>query len=162
MSPLLRDKTIVLCRKPGGGQCLLCHTADVSAVWHRRHVCCVTQQTCLLCHTADMSTVSHSRYVYSVAQQTCLLCDMADVSAVSHSRHICCVTRQTRPLCRTADMSAVSCGLLGSCGLPTTDHFGSPLGEWWTGLNHEFMKRCHMYKYIYIHVCRCICMRVEH
>ena len=37
--PLLRRKTMVLCRKQEG------------------HVCCVTQQTCLLCHTADMSAV---------------------------------------------------------------------------------------------------------
>ena len=39
---------------------LLCHTADMSAVSHGRHACCVTQQTRLLCHTADMSAVSHS------------------------------------------------------------------------------------------------------
>ena len=30
------------------------YTTDVSAVWHSRHVCCVTQQTCLLCLTTDM------------------------------------------------------------------------------------------------------------
>ena len=41
--------------------CLLCHTADMSAASHSRHVCCVTQQTCLLCHAADMLAVSHSR-----------------------------------------------------------------------------------------------------
>ena len=29
----------------------------VSGVSHNRHVCCVTQQTCLLCGTADMSAV---------------------------------------------------------------------------------------------------------
>ena len=33
------------------------HTADMSAVSHARHVCCVTQQTCLLCDTASMSAV---------------------------------------------------------------------------------------------------------
>ena len=38
--------------------CLLCHTADMSAVCHSRHVCCATQQTRLLYHTADMSAVS--------------------------------------------------------------------------------------------------------
>ena len=36
---------------------LLCHTADMSAVSHSRHVGCVTQQTCLPCHTTDMSAV---------------------------------------------------------------------------------------------------------
>ena len=40
--PLLRRKTMVLCRKQEG------------------HVCCVTQQTCLLYHTVDVSVVSHS------------------------------------------------------------------------------------------------------
>ena len=30
-------------------------------VSHSRHVCCVTQQTCLLCDTADMSAVWQSR-----------------------------------------------------------------------------------------------------
>ena len=39
---------------------LLRHAADVSAVWHSRHVCSVTQQqTCLLCHIADTSAASH-------------------------------------------------------------------------------------------------------
>ena len=42
---------------------------------HSRHVCYVTQQTCLLCVTADMSAVQHSRHVCCVTQQTCLLCD---------------------------------------------------------------------------------------
>ena len=72
--------------------CLLCHTAEISASPHSRHVCvcCVTQQTALLCHTADMTAVS---------QQTCLLCHTADTSAVPHSRHVCCDTQ----------MSAVSC-----------------------------------------------------
>ena len=47
---------------------------------------CVTQQTCLLCHTADMSAVTHSRHVCCVTPQTCLLCHMADMSsAVSRS-----------------------------------------------------------------------------
>ena len=71
------------------------HTADISGVM---------QQTCLLCHTADMSAVSHSRHVCCVTQQTCLLCHTADMSAVSHSRHVCCVTQQTCLLCHTADM----------------------------------------------------------
>ena len=60
--PLLRRKTMVLCRKPGGA-ILLCHTADMPAVSHSRHVWCVTQQTCLLCDTADMSAVRQSRLV---------------------------------------------------------------------------------------------------
>ena len=54
----------------------LCDTADRSALWYSKHVCCVIQQTCLLCHTADMSAVRHSR----VTQQTCLLCDRADMA----------------------------------------------------------------------------------
>ena len=33
-----------------------------SAVKHSRHVCCLTHQTCLLCDTADISAVSHSRH----------------------------------------------------------------------------------------------------
>ena len=37
--------------------CLLCETADISAVSQSRHACCVTQQTRLLCRTADMSAV---------------------------------------------------------------------------------------------------------
>ena len=37
--------------------CLMCDTADMSAVSHSRNVCCATQQTCLLCHTADMSAM---------------------------------------------------------------------------------------------------------
>ena len=74
---------------------------------HGRHVCCVTQQTCLLCHTAEMSAVSHSRDVCCVTQQSCLLCHAADMSAASHSRHVCCVTQQTCLLCHTADMSEV-------------------------------------------------------
>ena len=67
--PLLRRKTVVLCRKQEG------------------HVCGVTQQTCLLCDTADMSAVPHSKHVCRVTQQTCLLCHTADRSAVRHSRH---------------------------------------------------------------------------
>ena len=38
--PLLRHKTTVLRRVAGEGL-----TADMSAVWHSRHVYCVTQQT---------------------------------------------------------------------------------------------------------------------
>ena len=52
--------------------CLVCDTADMSAVSDNRHVCGVTQQTCLLCDTADMSPVSDNRRVCGVAQQTCL------------------------------------------------------------------------------------------
>ena len=48
----------------------------------------IRQQTCLLCHTADMSAVGRSRHVCFVRKHTCLLCDTADRSAVSHSRHI--------------------------------------------------------------------------
>ena len=83
--------------------CLLYDKADMSAVWHSRHVCCVTKltavshiiahQTCLLCHTADMFAVSHSRFVCCVTQQKCLLRHTADMSAVWHSRHVCCVTQ---------------------------------------------------------------------
>ena len=62
--------------------CLLSDTADMSAVAHRRHVCCVTQQT--------MSALS---------QQKCLLWDTADMSAVCRNRHVCCVTQQTRHPC---------------------------------------------------------------
>ena len=64
--------------------CLPCDTADMSAVPHSRHVCCVIQQTCL--------AVSHSRHVCCVTQQTCPRCHIADMSAVSHSRHVCCAT----------------------------------------------------------------------
>ena len=51
--------------------------------------CSVTQQKCLLCLTADMSAVSHSRHVCSVThsrhfcsvtQQTCLLCQTSESS----------------------------------------------------------------------------------
>ena len=86
----------------------MCYMADMSAVSHSRHVCCVTQQTCLRRHTADMSAVSHSRHVCWVTQQTCLLCHTANMSAMSHSRHVCCVTQQICLLCRTTDMPAVS------------------------------------------------------
>ena len=65
--------------------CLLCPTAD--------NVCCVPQQTCLLCQTADMSAVSHSRQACCVTQHACLLCPTADASAASHSRLVCCVRR---------------------------------------------------------------------
>ena len=40
---------------------LLCGAADMSAVGHSRHVCCVTQQICRLCDTTDMSAVRHNR-----------------------------------------------------------------------------------------------------
>ena len=59
----------------------------MSAVWHSKHVCCLTQQTCLLWDTADMVAGRHSRYVCCVTNQTCLLCDTADMSAMSHSRN---------------------------------------------------------------------------
>ena len=55
-----------------------------------------TQQTCLLCDTADMSAVCHSIHVCCVTQQTCVLCDTADMSAVSHSRHGYCVTEDAQ------------------------------------------------------------------
>ena len=86
----------------------LCHTADISAVWQSRHVCCVTQQPRLLCFTADLSGVSHSRHVCCVRQQKFLLCHTADKPAVSHSRHVCSGPQQTCLLCHTADMSAAS------------------------------------------------------
>ena len=76
----------------------LCHAARMSAVWHSRHVCCLTQQTCLLCCAADISAVHHSRLV---------CCVTADMSAVSHSRHVCIVTQQKCLLCHAADMSIV-------------------------------------------------------
>ena len=83
---------------------------------------CVTQQTCLLCHTANMSAVSHSMtcLLYQAAtQQSCLLCRTADMSVVSRSntavmsdesesRHVCCVAQQVCLLCPTAGISAVS------------------------------------------------------
>ena len=68
----------------------------------------VTQQTCLLCHTADMSALSRSRHVCWVTQLTYLLCHAADVSAVSRSRHVCWVTQLTYLLCHAADMTSVS------------------------------------------------------
>ena len=43
------------------------------AVSHRRHVCCVTQQTRLPCHTAVTYGVSNSENVCCIVQQTCLL-----------------------------------------------------------------------------------------
>ena len=87
--------------------CLLCGTANMSAVRHSRHPCCVTQQTCLLYDTAGMSAVSRSRHVCCVTQPTCL-CDTTDMSAVRHRTHLCCVTQQTCLLCCPTDMSAVS------------------------------------------------------
>ena len=83
---------------------------------HSRHVFCVTQQTCLLCHTADMSAVSHSRHVCCDTQQTCLLCHTADMSAASRNRHVCCATQQTCLLRHTAEMSAAS-GPMPQCQL---------------------------------------------
>ena len=46
--------------------CLLCDTAETSAVSHSRHVCCATQQTCLLCQTADMSAVWPGAWILKV------------------------------------------------------------------------------------------------
>ena len=91
-----------------GGACLLCHAANMSAVSHGRHVCCVTWQTRLLCHTAGMSSASANRHACCVPQQTCLPCHTAHMSVVSHSRHVCCDAEQTCSLCHTAKMSAVS------------------------------------------------------
>ena len=106
--------------------CLLYDTADVSAdmsaVSHRRHVCCVTQQTCLLCHSADMSAVSHSRHVCCVTQQTCLLCHTADMSAVSHSSHVCCVRKQT---CLKRDKCKHGPPLHAQCKYNTTMNAGN-------------------------------------
>ena len=65
-----------------GPYSLLCDAAHMSAVWHSRHVCCVTQQKCLMFHSADMSTVWHSSCVFCVTQQTRLLRATADMSAV--------------------------------------------------------------------------------
>ena len=42
---------------------VLCDTADMCHMSHRRHVCCVAQLKSLLCHTADTPAVSHSRHV---------------------------------------------------------------------------------------------------
>ena len=49
---------------------LLCHTAEMSAASHRRHVCCVTEQTCQMSETADMPAEWHSKRVCCVRQQT--------------------------------------------------------------------------------------------
>ena len=57
-------------------------TADMSAAWYSRHVCCVAQQTWLLCHTEDISALPHSSHVCCETRQTCLLCDTTDTSAV--------------------------------------------------------------------------------
>ena len=57
----------------------------LSAVSHSRRVRGVTQQqTCLPCHTADMSAVKHSRHVCYVT----LLCGTADMSSVSQSKRV--------------------------------------------------------------------------
>ena len=63
----------------------------MSAVWHSRHVCCVTQRTCLLCDTVNESAVTHRRHDCYVT-----------------SRHVCCAAQQTCPLSPTADICAVS------------------------------------------------------
>ena len=94
--PVLHSRHVCCVRQQ---KCLLCHTADMSAVANSRHACCVT---------ADMSVVLHSRRVCCVTEQTCLLCHTANMSAVSHSRQVCCVTQQTPLLCDAADISAVS------------------------------------------------------
>ena len=107
-----------------GGACLLCHTADTSAVSHSSHVCCVTQQTCLLCHTADMSAVSDSRHVCRVTQQTYLLCHTADMSPVSYSRHGSCATQQTMP------------------AVWQSRHCLGPKGAFWT---RQQMRKWHIY-----------------
>ena len=123
--------------------CLLCLTADISALTHSRHVCHVTQQTCLLCEIADMSAVSHSRHVCCVTQQTCLLCGKAnsllcyagDMSALSHGRRFCCVTQQACRPCHTTDMSSVyhsrhvCCGPQQTCLLCHTTDCCVKLGE---------------------------------
>ena len=112
--------------------CLSCHTADMSAVSHDRHVYCGTQQICLVCdtgpcllgHTADMFAVPRSRHVYCVTRQTCLLCHEAtcllchtaqtsllrhttDMSAVSQSRRVHCVIQRTYLLHHPSEMSHV-------------------------------------------------------
>ena len=56
--------------------CLLCRTADVSAVLQSRHVCCVT------CHKGGMCAVPRSIHVCCFTQQTCLLGDTTGMSAV--------------------------------------------------------------------------------
>ena len=89
-----------------------CDTADMSAVWQRRHVCWVAQQTCLLSRTADTSAVSHSRRVHCVTQQTCLLCHKANMTAVSHRRHVCCVCVTQQAYVRSVGWSI---GRLGGC-----------------------------------------------
>ena len=58
---------------------------------HIHTVCCVSQQTCLLCHTAEISAVSHRRHVCWVTQRTCLLFPTVHMSVVSQSRHFSCV-----------------------------------------------------------------------
>ena len=81
-SPLLRHQTTVLRWVSGESAsvtqqtCLLCQTADISAVLHSRHVCvcCVTRQICQLRHTADTCVVSHSRHGCCGPRQTCVPC----------------------------------------------------------------------------------------
>ena len=79
-----RQYQIVRTQRETQHTCLLCHTADMSALPDSRHVCYVTQQTVLLGYKADMSDVSHSRHV---------CCYTADMSDVPHSTHVCCVTQ---------------------------------------------------------------------
>ena len=50
--PLATQKRLFASACWGGGL-----TADMSAVSHSRHVYCVRQHECLLCRTADMSAV---------------------------------------------------------------------------------------------------------
>ena len=83
MPPPLRHNTTVLC-----------HRWAPPPPSPRPFPCPVTQQTCLLCRTADMSAVSHSRHVRwshsrhvcCAAQHACLLCHTAGTSVTSHSR----------------------------------------------------------------------------
>ena len=48
------------CRKTlllKGFQLFRCHAVCIAVVLVFQQMCCATQQTCLLCHTADMSAV---------------------------------------------------------------------------------------------------------
>ena len=105
--------------------CLLCDTAEMSAVSYSRHVWCVTQLACLLCHTAALPAASHIRRVCHVTPHTlsdvsfgrqclfsrirhCLLSDAAET--------VCCVTQQTLPAlshgshCMLCHATAYVCG----------------------------------------------------
>ena len=61
--PLSCDPKPMFCGRSLGREALSHsrHVAGMFAVSHSRHVCCAAQRTCLLCHTADMSAMSHSR-----------------------------------------------------------------------------------------------------